>query len=114
LIAIVHDSFKRDVDRSRPKTGENHHAMRARRFGERYTDDLAALDVIELHDDGYLAWRDGRRSGDWDAAAARARRVIARLGPNLGLFMRFYQVDNEVPGKISEHREWFASLAAES
>lgn len=35
LIAIVHDSFKEFVDRSKPKDGENHHGMIARRFAER-------------------------------------------------------------------------------
>jgi hypothetical protein len=32
-------------------TGENHHAMIARRFAERYVDDPKLLDVIELHDE---------------------------------------------------------------
>ena len=73
LAALVHDAFKGDVDRSLPKTGENHHAMRARRFAERLLDDADLLDVIELHDDAYLAWRHGRRSGDWDEAERRAR-----------------------------------------
>jgi hypothetical protein len=114
LIAIVHDSFKGDVDRSRPKTGENHHAMRARRFAERYIDDAAVLDVVELHDDAYIAWRHGVRSGDWEGATARATKLIQRLGPNLELFMRFYQADNEVAGKTRDHRHWFAGLATTS
>ncbi len=111
LIAIVHDSFKGDVDRSRPKTGENQHGRRARGFAERYTDDSAVLDVIELHDDAYLAWRDGDRSGDWQTAVGQARELLDRLGPNLPLYMRFYQADNEVEGKDTEHRVWFAALA---
>jgi hypothetical protein len=37
FIAIVHDSLKYQVDRSRPRFGENHHAMKARRVAERYT-----------------------------------------------------------------------------
>jgi hypothetical protein len=111
FIAIVHDSFKGDVDRSRPKTGENQHGMRARRFAEHYTDEAAVLDVLELHDDAYIAWRDGTRSGDWEQANARAYELIDRLGENLGLYMRFYRADNEVDGKTSEHREWFGALA---
>src|SRR5947208_1904101 len=34
FIALVHDSFKNKVIRWLPRTGENHHAMRARRFAE--------------------------------------------------------------------------------
>ena len=81
------------------------------RFAERYTDDSAVLDVIELHDDAYLAWRDGDRSGDWQTAVGQARELLDRLGPNLPLYMRFYQADNEVEGKDTEHRVWFAALA---
>ncbi len=114
LAALVHDAFKRDVDRSLPKTGENHHAMRARRFAERHLDDPDLLDVIELHDDAYLAWRHGRRSGDWDGAERRARALIGRLdgdsGERFGLYLRFYRADNETDGKTDEHRHWFAGL----
>jgi RimJ/RimL family protein N-acetyltransferase len=114
LAALVHDACKGDVDRSLPKTGENHHAMRARRFAERLVADPDLLDVIDLHDDAYLAWRHGRRSGDWDEAERRARVLIARLdegsGARFGLYMRFYQADNETDGKTDEHRHWFAGL----
>ncbi|MBW3593242.1 MAG: hypothetical protein KY396_06080 [Actinobacteria bacterium] len=40
LVALVHDAFKHSVDRSTPRTGANHHATIARRFAERYIDDL--------------------------------------------------------------------------
>ena len=110
LAAIVHDAFKADVDRSLPKTGENHHAMRARRFAERYLDDADLLDVIELHDDAYLAWRQGSRDGDWPAAERRARALLERLGDRYGLYERFYRADNETGGKTDEHRLWLAGL----
>ena len=50
------------VQNWRPKTGENHHAMRARRFAERYTDDERLLATIELHDRPYDLWRRLRRT----------------------------------------------------
>lgn len=62
LIALIHDSFKVQVDRLRPRTGENHHATIARRFAERYISDPAVLDVIELHDEAYNAWQNGHNS----------------------------------------------------
>src|SRR3954451_18774316 len=40
FIALVHDSFKDDVIERLPRIGRNHHADRARRFAERYTDDI--------------------------------------------------------------------------
>jgi RimJ/RimL family protein N-acetyltransferase len=110
LAAIVHDAFKADVDRSRPKTGENHHAMRARRFAERHIADADLLDVIELHDEAYLAWRQAGRDGDWPAAERRGRALLERLGSRHDLFMRFYEADNETGGKADEHRHWLAAL----
>ena len=51
LVALVHDTFKYQVDQSKPKSGDNHHAMLARRFAEGYVEDPELLDVIELHDE---------------------------------------------------------------
>ena len=63
FLALVHDSLKNRVSNWRPKTGENHHAMRARRFAERYVDDERLLATIELHDRPYDLWRKMRRRG---------------------------------------------------
>src|ERR1044072_9029599 len=60
LITILHDAFKYKVDHTQSKTGENHHAMIARRFAERYVTDTELLDIIELHDEAYNAWSTGK------------------------------------------------------
>jgi hypothetical protein len=65
LIALTHDTFKHLVDVRQPREGENHHAMIARRFAERYTDDAEVLDVIELHDEAFNAWVKRERGGKW-------------------------------------------------
>lgn len=112
LIAIVHDSFKHEVDPHRPKTGENHHAMRARRFAEKFIDDTAVLDVIELHDEAYNAWQMGRRDCDWKRAEFRARALLERLGDNLPLYLAFYHCDNMTGDKSQEPLEWFRRIAS--
>ena len=53
----MHDGFKYAVSPSLRRVGANHHAMRARRFAEDYTDDERLLVVIELHDRPYHLWR---------------------------------------------------------
>jgi hypothetical protein len=110
VIALVHDTFKNKVDRSQPRTGENHHGTIARRFAERYLTDGAVLDVIELHDEAFNAWGKGERSGKWDAAEERASRLIERLGSNLPLYLRFYRADNETGSKDQTPLVWFESL----
>jgi hypothetical protein len=109
-IAIIHDTFKYKVDTAKPKTGENHHAMIARRFAESYINDEGLLEIIELHDDAYNAWAKGNRNNDWNSAYNRARELIDRLGPNLGLYLKFYWCDNNTGDKSLEPYLWFEQI----
>ena len=113
LIAIVHDTFKYQVDIDQPRTGENHHAMRARRFAEQFVDCPALLDVIELHDEAFNAWQLGNRDDRWDKAEARAKRLITRLDDDLGLYLAFYHCDNTTEGKESDCLDWFRELCCD-
>lgn len=108
LIALIHDSFKQQVDRSKPRVGENHHGMLARRFAEKYTQDETVLKIIQLHDEAFNAWRRGNESGDWEKAEKRLRDLVANLGKeNLQSYLRFYQCDNETGTKDQESVRWF-------
>ena len=111
FVALIHDTFKHRVDRDRPREGENHHAMIARRFAERHTTDAELLDVIELHDEAFNAWVKGERGGKWEAAEARAHRLIDRLGPSTDFYVRFYQADNRTGSKDQTPLEWFERIA---
>jgi len=99
FLAVVHDSLKYQVQNWRPKTGENHHAMRARRFAERYTDDERLLATIEHHDRPYNLWRKVRRRGRMDQHAFTA--MIDRI-PDMDLFLRFVELDGSTEGKNHE------------
>lgn len=110
LIAIIHDSFKYKVDRTKPKSGENHHAMIARRFAEKYITDNELLEIIELHDEAYNSWCKGSRDGNWSKAEQRAKQLIERLGESINLYLTFYQCDNETGDKENEDFVWFSNL----
>jgi hypothetical protein len=107
FVALVHDTFKHRVDSTRPRDGENHHAVIARRFAERYSDDNELLEVIELHDEAFNAWAAGERSGDWEPAVARAMRLLDRLGSSDDFYLRFYRADNATGSKNPAPLEWF-------
>lgn len=111
FIALVHDTFKGEVDPERPRSGDNHHALIARRYAERYTDDPDLLDVIELHDEAYNAWASGQRAQDWAKARARGERLLTRLGARLSLYLDFYRADNAAGDKSPEPLDWFNKLA---
>lgn len=104
FIAIVHDAFKYKVREWLPRVGENHHAMRARRFAERFVDDERALAVIELHDRPYAIWRKMQKKGRLDEVAFR--RMLRRI-PDPALFLRFIELDGSTEGKRPEPIEWF-------
>ncbi|MEK7467043.1 MAG: HD domain-containing protein [Planctomycetota bacterium] len=108
LIAILHDACKHRVDESRNRTGDNNHAVLARRLAERFTADLEILEVIELHDEAYNSWRLFTR-GRVPRAEERIRILVERLGPSLPLYLRFFRADNGVPGKDPSPTEWFES-----
>ena len=104
FIALVHDALKNKVQHWRPRTGENHHAMRARRFAERYTDDERLLTTIELHDRPYSIWKKLRRRGRVDEAGLRD--LLSRI-EDPELFMRFVELDGSPEGKNPEPIRWF-------
>ena len=107
LIALIHDAFKGEVDTGEPRIGENHHAMRARRFAEPLISDAQVLDVIELHDHAFNAWKHCCLFFDWTEAETRASNLLVRLGGALALYLRFYQCDNETEGKDQACFTWF-------
>jgi hypothetical protein len=110
FLALVHDSFKYRVREWMPRTGENHHGLRARRFAERYTDDERLLATIELHDRPYSLWRRLRRRGRLDGDALE--RMLARI-PDLDLFVRFVELDGSTEGKNPEPVNWLRERVAE-
>jgi hypothetical protein len=109
LIALIHDTFKCKVDPSRPKSGENHHAMIARRFAENFLDDPKLLNIIEKHDDAYNAWRKGDR-GDWERAHQEALSLITFFGPDLPLYVAFYECDVKTGDKTLDPFLWFLEI----
>jgi hypothetical protein len=103
FVALVHDTFKYAVRKWLPRAGENHHAMRARRFAERFTDDERLLATIELHDRPYAIWRKMRRRGRLDERALDD--LLARV-PDHELFLRFVEIDGASEAKDPEPIRW--------
>jgi HD domain len=103
FLALLHDSMKCRVRDWLPKTGENHHAMRARRLAERYTTDERLLATIEHHDRPYALWRRLRRTGRMNEK--RLDRMLEQI-PDIDLFVRFVELDGSTVGKKAGPIEW--------
>jgi hypothetical protein len=105
FVALVHDGFKYRVHEWLPKAGPNHHAARARRFAEAYTEDPRLLATIEQHDRPYALWRKMRRRGQLDEAGFQ---TMMDEVPDPALFLRFVELDGATEGKKPEPIRWFA------
>lgn len=103
VLSLVHDALKYEVREWRLRTGENHHAMRARRFAEGYTSDERLLATLELHDRPYGIWRESRRPGGKENA--RLARLAERI-PDRDLFLRFLELDGSTEGKDPAPVRW--------
>ena len=104
FLSLVHDSLKFQVEDWLPKSGENDHAMRARRLAERYTDDERLLGILQEHDRPYRLWRRLRRTGRLDEEAFS--KMLERVR-DPALFLRFVELDGSTEGKDPEPVEWF-------
>lgn len=112
LLAILHDSFKHKVDRTKPRVGENHHGMIARRFASSYPISNDVLVILEKHDDAFKAWQKGGRHGNWYKAENTAKQLIEGLiiEGYLDLFVKFFKCDNQTGDKQQDNYEWFINL----
>lgn len=113
LVALIHDTFKYQAASLKNKNHKPSHGYLARKFAEQYIHDQSILEVIELHDEAYLASRLLAQGGDAEGATRWARELIGRLGDNLDLFMQFYLCDNRTGTKSATHYEWFSRLTEE-
>lgn len=104
FLALVHDSLKFRVSNWILHTGENHHAVRARRFAERYTGDERLLATIELHDRPFNLWR--RRFFRSDRAVENSFASMVRRLPDMDLFVRFVELDASTEGKDPAPVTW--------
>jgi hypothetical protein len=103
FIALVHDAQKNRVQNWRPRTGKNHHAARARRLAERFTDDERLLAAIEHHDRPYAIWRRMKRTGQ--DQTRQLEEMLAEI-PDPGLLLRFVELDGSPEGKNPEPIRW--------
>lgn len=110
LITLTHDSLKYSVDPERPRSGDNHHAARARRFAERYISDERVLTIIELHDEGIHLWNRWHHTRDAHLIQARLDTLMEQLGEHWPLFVQFFRCDNDTPSKNPEPVLWFEEM----
>jgi hypothetical protein len=100
VLALVHDSFKAAVRPGERWSRDNDHAVLARRFAERFTDDERLLAALELHDEPYWIWRNA------GAPASCLAAMLKRI-PDVELYAHFVELDASTEGKDLSFLWWF-------
>lgn len=111
LVALTHDTFKFQEMESQAKGKRINHGLLARRYSEKFIDDEVTLDLIELHDEIYYAWRQEALYGTPQEADTRLKKLIARIGQNLQLHYLFFRCDTMTGDKVQAPRFWFEQKA---
>jgi hypothetical protein len=81
--------------------------MIARRYMEQFTADTSILDIVELHDEAFYAWRCIFVYQLPQKGQARLQRLLGRLGSNLQLYYLFFKCDTETGDKMQAPLRWF-------
>jgi hypothetical protein len=106
IAALVHDTFKYQVDRNAPRIPPKEHGYLASQWLSKYLQDPSLLALVELHDDGYRAWQDFQHGGERQGWR-RITQIIGRLEGEMQMFINFYWADNNVGDKSPEQLPWF-------
>lgn len=106
LIALIHDTFKYQEDKARPRNWNRHHAVLARRFMEQFTDDTALLTIIQYHDEAYYIWRDKVMYKHPDRAEQRMNHLLDRLQGATQLYYLFFKCDTSTGDKNPAPIKW--------
>ena len=107
IICFVHDTFKNIEHKGNPRDWTKHHAVYARKFLERYLDDKHLLNVVELHDDAYYAWRLAHLYNRLAESEDRIKMVREKVGPYWQLFYLFFKCDTCTGDKNPAPLTWF-------
>ena len=109
LITFVHDTFKYKECKCKPRDWSKHHGKLARNFTANYTDDQILLNIIDLHDEAYHAWRCAHVHKDESASQARIDNLMEHVGSELQLYYLFFKCDTRTGDKNQQPVTWFES-----
>ena len=107
IITFVHDTFKNIEDKSEPRDWSKHHSVYARKFLDRFTDDIGLLTITEMHDEAYYCWRLYALYRNPEKSLERLQKLIDAVGENLQLYYLFFKCDTQTGDKIQTPVRWF-------
>jgi hypothetical protein len=114
VVALTHDSFKYQEEKSVPRNWEMHHGSIAMRKTASLIGDQVTRDLIELHDEAYYCWRQWRNlSTDDIKPRYTVETLLQRVEPFLIPYMLFFRCDTLTGDKNPAPLKWFEEVIAE-
>jgi HD domain len=110
LVALLHDTFKYVEDRSEPRDWGKHHSVLARKYMELFCSDPAILDVIELHDEAFHAWRHVHILHKPEIGYERLHDLLWRVNDCKRLYYLFFVCDTATGDKTQAPVRWFEEV----
>lgn len=107
ITSWVHDTFKHVEDKSTPRDWTKHHAVYARHFLSRYTEDELLLNLVELHDEAYYIWRIIHLMHRLSKGEQRLQSLKKRMGDCWQLYYLFFKCDTCTGDKNPAPLQWF-------
>ena len=108
IVAFAHDTFKyKEAKSGFPRDWSRHHSVLARQFLEQYLDDHWILEVTELHDEAYYAWRMEFLYQQTFQGKLRLQHLLDRMSDHLQLFYLFFKCDTRTGDKNQAPLKWF-------
>lgn len=106
-VTLIHDTFKYQEVIGFPRDWSKHHAVFARKFAETLISDALTLDLIELHDEAYYAWRTQTLPFGKSRSDKRLLKLNNRIDPHLDLYHWFFVCDTQTGNKTQAPILWF-------
>lgn len=106
LVALLHDTFKFQESKHRPRTWHHHHAVLAKRFAADFIDDPVTISIIQYHDEAYYIWRDANVYDAAERSSLRKQNLLAKLGDHIQLYYLFFKCDTLTGDKNPSPIRW--------
>ncbi|MFM8448620.1 MAG: hypothetical protein ACKOAY_00815 [Haliscomenobacter sp.] len=108
IVALVHDTFKYKEAKGFPRDWSRHHGVIARQFLEQFVpQETLLLEITELHDEAYYAWRMEFLHQQVVAGRLRMQHLLDRVGSARQLYYLFFKCDTRTGDKNPAPVKWF-------
>ncbi len=113
-VAYLHDTFKFQEELfATPRSWNQNHAKLARNFSEQYIQDPFVLDLIEMHDEAYFAWRNIYLYSQTEKGFAGIDKIKSAFNDRFQLYYLFFKCDTRTGDKNQTPLKWFEEAFCE-